>query len=250
MMDQDSDNYDEDVPDMVISWSSIPSVSTASMSTTTPVQIYSASREAPPHDTSTVMLQRPHAENEVNGYLQDSLMQTQPIETVTENEHLAESRAHRGGNVFMGNFQTDYSTVFAPVIAPVTTTATATFTAPEAMANDAMTLFLRYEIWMQELLMQELWMQELRMQELRMQEITPITNMLPLNVNNAGTAQRTTHPCPICNFPYSRPQELRRHMTSRHFMARNHHCPQDGCDRSFARPDVLKKHLRNVHGRS
>jgi hypothetical protein len=234
-MDQDIDNYDEDVPEMFLSWSSMPSVSTASMSVTTPLPIDSTSWLPPSHDTSTFIPQLPFTENEENGYYQDSLMQTQPIDTVIENEHLAELRAHRGGNVFMGNSQANFSTVFAPAIAPVTTTATATFTAPEAMATDAMTLYIWHEIWMQ---------------ELRMQEIPPITNMSPLNVSNAGTAQRTTHPCPICDFPFSRPQELRRHMTSRHSMARNHHCTHDGCDKSFARQDVLKRHLRNVHRRS
>ncbi|SAL97043.1 hypothetical protein [Absidia glauca] len=235
MMDQDTDNYDEDLPEMFSSWPSMLSVSTTSMSATTPHLIDSTIWLAPSHDTSTSMPQLPYTENEVNGYHQDTLMQTQPIDTVTDNEHLAELGTYRGGNVFRGNFQANVSTVFAPAIAPVTTTATATFTAPGAMATDAMILYLWHEIWMQ-----ELWMQE----------IPPITNVLPLNANNAGPAQRTTHPCPICNFPFSRPQELRRHMTSRHSMARNHHCPHDGCDRSFARADVLRRHLRNVHRRT
>ncbi|SAL97039.1 hypothetical protein [Absidia glauca] len=80
-----------------------------------------------------------------------------------------------------------------------------------------------------------------------MHDIQDIMKMPHLNDRNAGTAQRTTFPCPSCGSHFYRPQERRRHIISRHTKARDYHCTHESCHRSFARSDVLKRHRRNVH---
>ncbi|SAL98235.1 hypothetical protein [Absidia glauca] len=79
-----------------------------------------------------------------------------------------------------------------------------------------------------------------------MHDIQDIMEMPPLNDSNAGTAQRTT--CPICNFVFTRPQELQRHINSQHITTRFYNCTHGGCNKRYRRLDVLNRHCRNVHG--
>jgi uncharacterized Zn-finger protein len=79
-----------------------------------------------------------------------------------------------------------------------------------------------------------------------MHDIQDVMEMPPLSDSNAGTAQRTT--CPICNFVFSRPQDLRRHMNSLHITIRFYKCTHNGCNRRYRRLDVLQRHIRCVHG--
>jgi uncharacterized Zn-finger protein len=55
------------------------------------------------------------------------------------------------------------------------------------------------------------------------------------------------HFCPNCGRSFSRKQDLNRHWNSTHTNKLGYPCPFPGCDKRFARSDVMKRHLRNVH---
>jgi uncharacterized C2H2 Zn-finger protein len=224
-MVQDSFYDNDEEPDMILSWSSMSSVSTGPMSTNTPISIDSVCwpTPIPSHDTSTYWVQPLFPENEDNGSHQNTLMLFQPIETINKNEHLAESRAHRGGDGFFGNLQGNFFTVSASSLAPTSGLAPTSDLAPTSkiMTVDELAVFL-------------------------MQDIEDIMEIPLLNDSNAGTKQRIT--CPICNIVFSRQQELQRHINSQHITTRFYNCTHSGCNKRYRRPDVLKRHRRNVHG--
>ncbi|SAL97058.1 hypothetical protein [Absidia glauca] len=55
------------------------------------------------------------------------------------------------------------------------------------------------------------------------------------------------HFCPNCRRSFSRKQDLNRHWNSAHTNKLDYPCPFPGCIKCFARSDVMKRHLRNVH---
>ncbi|SAM01619.1 hypothetical protein [Absidia glauca] len=56
--------------------------------------------------------------------------------------------------------------------------------------------------------------------------------------------------CSDCWCCFTRPQDLNRHRNAKHTHEVNHRCPFPGCSGRFARLDVLRRHLSNVHQRS
>ncbi|SAL97055.1 hypothetical protein [Absidia glauca] len=61
------------------------------------------------------------------------------------------------------------------------------------------------------------------------------------------TIGRERHFCPNCNQSFTRKQDLNRHGNSAHSNQLAYPCPSPGCTKRFARSDVMKRHLRNVH---
>ncbi|SAL97061.1 hypothetical protein [Absidia glauca] len=53
--------------------------------------------------------------------------------------------------------------------------------------------------------------------------------------------------CPNCGRSFSRRQDLNRHWSSTHTNKLKYPCSFPGCAKRFARSDVMKRHLRNVH---
>ncbi|SAL97031.1 hypothetical protein [Absidia glauca] len=53
--------------------------------------------------------------------------------------------------------------------------------------------------------------------------------------------------CPECGESLSRPQDLKRHMLTKHTDEFRHPCSFFGCTKRFVRSDVMNRHLRNVH---
>lgn len=51
--------------------------------------------------------------------------------------------------------------------------------------------------------------------------------------------------CPECGESYSRPQDRRRHLNSKHTKRVTFACTFPGCDRRYTRPDVQLKHSRS-----
>ncbi|TVY31737.1 hypothetical protein LSUB1_G008378, partial [Lachnellula subtilissima] len=67
---------------------------------------------------------------------------------------------------------------------------------------------------------------------------------------------RHAHACtvPGCTWSYSLPKDLRRHSNTHNPQARRYNCPHPDCvagprtlGMSFARPDLLNRHMRNAH---
>ncbi|SAM01612.1 hypothetical protein [Absidia glauca] len=56
--------------------------------------------------------------------------------------------------------------------------------------------------------------------------------------------------CSDCWCSFTRPQDLDRHRNAKHTHKVRHHCPYPGCSGCFARSDVLRRHLTNVHQQS
>ncbi|TVY86290.1 hypothetical protein LAWI1_G008360 [Lachnellula willkommii] len=59
---------------------------------------------------------------------------------------------------------------------------------------------------------------------------------------------------PGCTWSYNLPKDLRRHSHTHNPQARRYNCPHPDCvigprtlTMSFARPDLLNRHLRNAH---
>ncbi|SAL97075.1 hypothetical protein [Absidia glauca] len=58
---------------------------------------------------------------------------------------------------------------------------------------------------------------------------------------------RERHFCPNGCRSFTRKQDLNRHWNSAHTNELNYPCSFPSCDKRFARSDVMKRHLRNVH---
>ncbi|SAM01602.1 hypothetical protein [Absidia glauca] len=56
--------------------------------------------------------------------------------------------------------------------------------------------------------------------------------------------------CSDCWCSFTRPQDLNRHRNAKHTHKVRHRCPYPGCSGRFARSDVLRRHLTNVHQQS
>jgi hypothetical protein len=78
---------------------------------------------------------------------------------------------------------------------------------------------------------------------LQMSLTSPETD--PTHHNHIGTEDHISLRCSLCDVPFQRMADLRRH--TRKHEEPQHICPVQGCDRKFYRPDKLTEHLERGH---